>query len=90
MSRDFSENIKVITGYKDAFNHSVMLLVNEDMKEIRTVGKNPDYRAAKKKLEKHKNIVVPKYLEVIDITLNTYNKIMSKYKGYSHTQWQIW
>lgn len=79
-------------GLKDAYNHQCTLLVDEDLKEYRLIGKNPDYRRERKILDNRRlnHVATPEYLEVIDITQQTAKFLFNTFPDYKHTQFQIW
>ena len=84
--------IKVFTGLRDAFNNPFLLAVNDDLKEIKLLGKNPDYRSSRKELDKKRlnHVIVPEFIEVIDISRKTEQFILDIFPGYRHPQFQVW
>ena len=88
----FRDDIKVYSGLKDYYGHTMLILVDDNIKHLRTVGKLPDYKKHRHMLDVNgfSYIGTPEYAEVIDITRATYKKITEEFPGYSHTQWQIW
>lgn len=89
---DFRAGVKVYAGLRDAFRKSMLVLVDENMQEVRTVSKLPEYNKHRKKLDALRlyHVQTPRYAEVIDITKKTYNTITDLFPGYAHTQWQVW
>lgn len=91
-SKDFKDGIDVYSGIKDYFGNSCLLLVDNDLKEIRIVRKNEDYNKKRKHLDSIgcSKVYTSKYGEVIDITAKTEEKLQSEFPGYKHTQWSVW
>ena len=87
----FRDGVTVYSGLQDYFGNSMLVLVDDDMNELRTVGKLKDYKKRRRMLDEKnlRHVSTPEYGEVIDITKRTYDKIMENFPGYSHTRWQI-
>lgn len=86
--KDFTGAVKVYGGIRDAFGKSCLLLINEDLHELRVVGK---IKVQEKKTGFSKsNVIVRKYGEVIDFTRSMVKEIENMFPGYVHTEWQIW
>lgn len=90
-NKDFNKEIDVYSGIKDSFGNACLLLVNGDLKELRIVSKNKDYKKERKHLDSIKcsYVYTPKYGEVINISRNTMVKIMEEFPGYKHTEWIV-
>lgn len=90
-NKDFDEEIEVYSGIKDIFGNTCLLLVNNDLKELRIVSKNKDYQKKRKHLNSIKcgYVHTPKYGEVINISRNTMTDIMEEFPGYKHTEWIV-
>lgn len=88
----FREGVKVYSGLKDYFGNTMLVLVDDDLQEVRIVSKLPEYNKRRRKLDALRlyHVYTPEYAEVIDITRKTYNKIIKNFPDYAHTQWQIW
>ena len=91
-NHEFREGVKVYSGLKDYYEHTMLVLVDDDLQEVRTFSKLPEYNKRRKRLDalKFGYVYTPQYAEVIDITRTTYNKIMDNFPDYAHTRWQIW
>ena len=91
-NHELREGVKVYSGLKDYFGNTMLVLVDDDMQEVRIVSKLPEYNKRRRRLDalNLRHVITPKYAEVIDITRKTYNKIMDNFPDYAHTQWQIW
>lgn len=76
----------------DIFGHKIEVWHNEDMNEYRLMARNPDYKKERKRLDNIgcKNVVVPLYLEVIDITEKMLDKLNKLFPDVLHTNFQIW
>lgn len=87
INKDFTD-CRVYSGIKDYYGNSCYLVINDDMEEYRIMAKNPDYTKRTKKLPKY--VIVPKYLEVIDLHMETATELEKLFPNYKHTTWQIW
>ena len=86
------DEIKAFTGLRDYFKDAIYVVINEDLKELRLYGKNPDYKKERKSLDLRKlnHVIVPKYLQVIDITKKVSDFIESQFPDYIHSEFQVW
>lgn len=84
--------IERYAGFRDAFGKSCELWVNHDLEEVRLRAKNPEYAYRRKNLDSRKlqHVIVPGYLDVIDITPETEREINLAFPEYRHPRWQIW
>ena len=83
--------IQYDAGIKDAFGNKVIVLHNTVENAIRLYGKSPEYKSRTKEYAKIKGlkIVVPKMLEVIDITRHTLEKLKRLFPDVWHRDFQI-
>lgn len=86
------DDVKAFSGLKDYFGHSIYLVINSTMEELRLYGKNPDYKKWRKYLDERKlgHVCTPEYLEVIDVSKNTAKFLAENFGGYKHTDFQVW
>lgn len=91
-NKEFLPEIKVFSGVKDVFGNNVLILVNDDLGEFRTVSKNKEYEKQKKELaaKKLSHVIPEKYLTVIDFTADVVREMEKAFPGYRHTAFQIW
>lgn len=89
---EFLPEIKVFSDVKDVFGNNVLILVDDDLEEFRTVAKNKEYGKQKKELAARKlsHVIPEKFLTVIDFTADTVRKMEKAFPGYRHTDFQIW
>ena len=75
------DDVVAYSGLKDYFGHNMYLVLNDTMKELRLYGKNDGYKKRRKSLDNRKlqNVIVPEYLEVIDISEKTYEFIKKEF-----------
>lgn len=85
IEKDFNNDCRVFDlKLKDRFNDKYYVLVNDVMESVRFIGKNPYYKRRRKKLDDMnlKHIIIPKWLEVIDIKNDDYKKIKIEFSEY--------
>ena len=86
-----TEEIRIYSWFRDAYNNPCYVMVNDYLQELRIVAKNPEYKKRKCIYQKLKlNVVVPEFLEVIDITKQTEKVIKENFPGYKHTRFSVW
>lgn len=78
----------VYSGIQDAFGNSCYVVVNDNLQEFRTIGKNPTYNIQKKNVPRY--VRVRKYLDVIDLKRSVARELEKLFPDYIHTTWQIW
>lgn len=88
ISKHFNSDCHVYSGIKDAYGNPCYTVVNYLLEEFRIVGKNPDYATDRKRLPKH--VIVPKYLDVIDLKRSTARELEAMFLDYIHPMWTIW
>lgn len=90
-NKDFGDR-KVFSGVKDWFGKKCLLVVDEDLQEIRLVRENEDYKKHRRFLEKRGcgYVITPKYGEIIDFSSRVAREIENIFPGYRHAQWNIW
>jgi len=88
VGKHFDTDCWVYSGVKDAYGDPCYVVVNYMLEEFRIVGKNPYYAIDRKRLPK--NVVIPKYLPVIDLKRSTARELEAMFPEYVHNMWQIW
>ena len=76
---------------KDAFGRKFLVVVDDIGNWVRLIAKNKEYKKRRKQLDDMgcKNVVIPEWIEVIDITSDTLNKIKMLFPNYCYGNWQI-
>lgn len=91
--RTINNDIKVYDcNIRDYFGGKAEVWYNEDWDHYRLMAKYKDYKKERKKLDsiKCQHVIVPEYLEVIDITHRTLKRLDGLFPGARHTQFQLW
>ena len=88
VGKHFDTDCWVYSGIKDDYGNPCYVVVNYMLEEFRIVGKNPYYATDRKRLPK--NVVIPKYLPVIDLKRSTARELEAMFPEYVHNMWQIW
>jgi len=83
--------IETYHGFRDYFGNKIIVKHNTWMNEFRLFAENKEYNKRKKQLAKIKafSVVVPKLLEVIDVSQNTYNALVKMFPGVNRSTLQI-
>lgn len=90
-NKDFGDR-KVFSGVKDWFGKKCLLVVDEDLQELRLLRENNDYAKHRRFLESCGcgYVHTSKYGEIIDVSSRVAREIENLFPGYCHTQWTIW
>lgn len=92
INKKFDDGIKIFSGLKDYFGNRCYILVNEDLKELRVVAKDPEYKRKRKSLDSKglPHVIIQEFGIVIDFTREAAKAIEHEFPEYKHTEFSIW
>lgn len=82
--KDFNTDCKVYDcNVRDYFGNKFYIVHNETLNSIRFMSKNKEYKKDRNHFDKMnlKHVIVLKWLNVIDVRIETYNQIQTFFSG---------